>query len=183
MYLKYVNPKIGTLNDNRFSHGNIYPVVARPNGLAFFTIQTRAHNQRWWYHPYDRSFEGIRLTHQPSPWVGDYGHFLLLPHSGEYQETNDRRWSSFDKDKEIITPYEMKGFLLRYLVEFSLTPSFSGAILNLIFQKEDKKALSIIGLDGTLNCEKIDDYNLRLTTDAKVEEADPKIIEYIIIQT
>ncbi|NLB85253.1 MAG: glycoside hydrolase family 92 protein, partial [Acholeplasmataceae bacterium] len=117
------------------------------------------------------------------PWVGDYGHFLLLPHSGEYQETNDRRWTSFDKDKEIITPYEMKGFLFRYLVEYSLTPSFSGAILNLVYQKEDKKALSIIGLDGILNCEKIDDYNLRLTTDAKVEEADPKIIEYIIIQT
>lgn len=183
MYLKYVNTTIGTLSDDRFSHGNIYPVVARPNGLAFFSIQTRAHGQRWWYHPNDRSFEGIRLTHQPSPWIGDYGHFLLLPHSGDYQENNHQRWSSFDIKKQKITPYEMKGFLNRYLIDYSLTPSFSGAVLKLKYHKDDKKALSIIGLDGILNCEKIDDYNLMLTTDAKVEETNPKIIEYILIQT
>ena len=183
MYLKYVNTKIGTLNDNRFSHGNLYPIIARPNGLVAFSVQTKAHGDRWWYHPNDKSFEGIRLTHQPSPWIGDYGHMLFLPHSGDYKTSNEQRWSHFRNDKEVLTPVELKGFLSQYLIDYSLTPSSSGAVMQFKFHKNDKKSLSIIGMNGTINMWLVDNQTLKLSTDAKVEEANPKIIEYLYLKT
>ena len=68
--LNYVNTKVGTFNEPRYSNGNIYPIVSRPFGMVNFSIQTKGDNN-WFYNPLARSFEGIRLTHQPSPWVGD----------------------------------------------------------------------------------------------------------------
>ena len=84
---------MGSLNDRRFSNGNVYPVTALPFGMANFTLQTDGGAGNWFYSPLAHSFEGIRLTHQPSPWVGDYGHMLFFPFSGELPERE--RWSSF----------------------------------------------------------------------------------------
>lgn len=183
MYLDYVNTKIGTLNDERFSNGNIYPITSRPNGLAAFSIQTKAHGDRWWYSPLDKSFEGIRLTHQASPWVGDYGHMLIFPHSGDFKSNNNERRTHFKEDKEVITPIELKGFLSRYLIGFELTPSHSGAFMRFSYQKKENKCLSLIGLNGNLKTEFVDDYTLGLITDAKVEKANPRIIEYLYLKS
>ena len=50
MMLEYVNAKIGSLNERRFSNGNIYPVTARPFGTANFTVQTDG-SSNWFYSP------------------------------------------------------------------------------------------------------------------------------------
>ena len=77
---KYVNTRMGTQNDFRFSNGNVLPITAIPYGMASFTIQTEIGKKRgWFYSPYSKSFEGIRLTHQPSPWLGDYGELIIYP--------------------------------------------------------------------------------------------------------
>ena len=69
--LKYVNIKQGTKSSNRFSNGNTLPLVQRPFGFSSFSPQTNGNRGSWFYHPEDRSFEGIRLTRQPSPWIND----------------------------------------------------------------------------------------------------------------
>ncbi|MCU0104107.1 GH92 family glycosyl hydrolase [Acholeplasma vituli] len=183
MYLNYVNPKIGTLNDNRFSSGNLYPVVGLPHGLSSFSIQTNAHGQRWWYHPYDRSFEGFRLTHQPSPWIADYGHIVFMPSSGKHGMTNDQRWSYFDQEKELLTPYEMSYYLSRYQVDVKLTPTNSGAYIKLDYKKKDLNRFTIFGQDGFLYYEVMDAYTIHIKTNAKVEHTNPEIIEYVLIKT
>ena len=183
MYLQYVNPKIGTLNDNRFSSGNVYPVVALPHGLSSFSVQTRAHGQRWWYHPNDRSFEGLRLTHQPSPWIADYGHIVFMPSSGKHGMTNDQRWSYFDREQEVLTPYEMAYYLSRYEVRVQLIPTRSGAHIQLNYEKHDLNRFTIFGQDGYLYYEVLDPFTVHLKTNAKVEDANPEIIEYVLIKT
>ena len=80
--LDYVYTGMGSLNDRRFSNGNVYPITSCPFGMANFTLQTDGAAGNWFYNPLSHSFEGIRLTHQPSPWGGDYGHILFFPYSG-----------------------------------------------------------------------------------------------------
>ena len=79
MLIDYVNIRQGTDSDKRFSRGNTLPLIQRPFGMAAFTLQTNGMRGNWFYHPGDCSVEGLRLTHQPSPWMGDYGQVLFMP--------------------------------------------------------------------------------------------------------
>jgi len=84
-----VNVLAGTKNhDGSFSEGNVLPIIARPWGFNHWAVQSRHQGfwsrfmrgtSNWWFDPGDTTFSGIRCTHQPSPWIGDYGHFLVSP--------------------------------------------------------------------------------------------------------
>ena len=132
--LKYVNVKQGTASVSRFSKGNTLPLTALPHAMAAFAPQTDGSRGAWWYHPEDRSFEGIRLTHQPSPWVGDFSHLCFMPQSGEAQVLPDRRWCSFRPDELILAPHRMQGNLRRYGVTFDLTPTDTGCVAELRYR-------------------------------------------------
>ena len=75
-FTSYVNIKQGTASDMRFSSGNTLPLVSVPFGMHAYSLQTFGKGGGWFYHPSHRQCEGIRLTHQPSPWVRDYGHIV-----------------------------------------------------------------------------------------------------------
>ena len=104
-YLKYVNLKHGTRSIKRFSNGNTLPLVQRPFGFASFAPQTDSGRKTWFYHPEDRSIEGIRLTHQPSPWIWDHSAIVIQPQSEEPYLEADSRWSGFDPDKTVLMPH------------------------------------------------------------------------------
>ena len=76
-YIPYVNIKMGTKSHPRRSYGNTLPLTQLPFGMASFAIQTDGRSQ-WYYHPDHEFAEGVRLTHQPSPWINDYGTFLMI---------------------------------------------------------------------------------------------------------
>ena len=78
-YIPYVNIKQGSASICRFSNGNTLPLVQRPFGMAPFCLQSDAGGGRWFFHPDHPCTEGIRLTHQPSPWLGEYATFLMIP--------------------------------------------------------------------------------------------------------
>jgi hypothetical protein len=104
---------------------------------------------------------------------------LIFPHSGDFKSNNNERRTHFKEDKEVITPIELKGFLSRYLIGFELTPSHSGAFMRFSYQKKENKCLSLIGLNGNLKTEFVDDYTLGLITDAKVEKANARKCLYL----
>ena len=135
-FLPFVNVKHGTASVARFSRGNTLPLTALPHAMAAFAPQTEGSLGSWWYHPDDRSFEGIRLTHQPSPWVGDFSHLCFMPQSGEPQVRPERRWCSFRPEELSLAPHRMKGFLRRYGASFDLTPTDSGCVAELRFEGE-----------------------------------------------
>ena len=98
-YLKYVNIKQGSKSLHRFSQGNTLPLVQKPFGFAAFSLQTETSRGSWYYHPDDRSVEGIRLTRQPSPWISDHSAFTMMPQIEKpYVEFEDC-WSGYAPEK------------------------------------------------------------------------------------
>ena len=113
-YCNYVNTKQGSKSVHRYSNGNTLPLVQLPFGMTAFAPQTVENNIRWYYHPDSRSFEGLRLTHQPSPWIADYGAMLFMPQNkllGGFD--GEDRWSGFRPEDAVLTPYYLKYRLLR----------------------------------------------------------------------
>ena len=144
-FLKYVNIKQGTLSEPRFSTGNTLPLSCAPFGMNSFSVQTRAGGGSWFYSPLHRQTEGIRLTHQPSPWVRDYAHFVIMPQSGEPYVTEDSRSSSFD-EKE-ISPACTEIYFKRYFAQMGIVPTERGAIIKVRWDTAKTPRLAVLPFD------------------------------------
>lgn len=136
--IEQVNIKQGTESARRFSNGNTLPLTSLPHALASFAPQTDSSRGSWFYHPKDRSFEGIRLTHQPSPWMGDFSYFCFMPQADNVYVSEDERYSGFRINEAKLCPHYMSIDLLRYKANISLAPTNSGAIIKLHFDESIK---------------------------------------------
>lgn len=145
-FLNYVNCKQGTNSSKRFSQGNTLPLTQMPHDMVSFTLQTNSERGNWFYHPSDRSLEGIRLTHQPSPWMGDYGQILFTPQRGICTACPEASWSGYSPDQTRLTPAEIQVKFLRARTTFSLTPSDRCAIMKL--QAETSNTYLTVRLPG-----------------------------------
>lgn len=146
-YCNYVNTKQGSKSTHRYSNGNTLPLVQLPFGMAAFAPQTE-NDIRWYYHPDSRSLEGIRLTHQPSPWIADYGAFVFLPQNRLIASEGGRRWSGYRPEEAILTPYYLKTRFLRSRADFELAPSERGAIIKITFDEDIDNFLSVLPVKG-----------------------------------
>ena len=78
----YVSPLVGTQSKHALSTGNTYPAIALPWGMNFWVPQTGKMGDGWAY-TYDADkIRGFKQTHQPSPWINDYGQFAIMPVTG-----------------------------------------------------------------------------------------------------
>ena len=144
--LRYVNIRHGTKSTPRFSNGNTLPLVQLPWGMAAFAVQTASDRGSWYFHPEDRCVEGIRLTHQPSPWIGDFGCFCLLPQSccdESFFSTEGGRWSGYRPQEAVFAPHYLRLDLLRYRTVFELTPTERGAAFRLHNYGPEQTRLSV----------------------------------------
>lgn len=140
-YLEYVNIKHGTDSQNRFSNGNTLPLTALPHSMSAFAPQTDSRRGSWWYHPKDHSFEGIRLTHQPSPWVSDFSYFCFMPQADRLACDVNQRWSGFRPQDAVLKPHYLEINLLRYRCKLSLAPTDTGSIMKVVYEDSIKKPL------------------------------------------
>ena len=101
----YVNPLIGTDSSFELSNGNTYPAIARPWGMNFWTPQTGNMGDGWGYTYKADKMVGIKQTHQPSPWINDYGAFSLMPGIGELKVNEEDRKLSFNHANEVVRPH------------------------------------------------------------------------------
>ena len=77
--VELVNPLVGSASSHALSNGNTYPAIALPWGMNFWTPQTGKMGDGWAY-TYDATkIRGFKQTHQPSPWINDYGAFSIMP--------------------------------------------------------------------------------------------------------
>ena len=109
--VEYVNPLIGTNSKKEFSHGNIYPEITLPFGMACWTPQTGKKLDGWIYQYENEYINGIKLTHQPSPWISDYGDFAIMPvicKPDNLKVSVEDRKSKFNHDRENAHPYYYK---------------------------------------------------------------------------
>ena len=122
-YVSYVNPLIGTDSSFELSKGNTYPAIARPWGMNFWTPQTGKMGDGWAYQYQSNEIVGFKQTHQPSPWINDYGAFSIMPSVGEIKVNEKDRKASFSHQNEVVEPHYYKVFLenINTNVEFTVT--------------------------------------------------------------
>jgi predicted alpha-1,2-mannosidase len=142
----YVNPLQGTASESKFSTGNTYPAVALPWGMNFWTPQTRKNGNGWQYVYFDSSIQGFKQTHQPSPWINDYGCFSLMPVTGDVI-TQRERTAGFHHKNEVAHPYYY-GVKLTSGIEVELTPTTSGAAFRFTYPSEANMSLVIDCFDA-----------------------------------
>lgn len=167
--LETIDTRFGTTNKHAFSRGNTLPYTGVPFGMNYFVPQTSDQDGSWFFDPHLPIFQGIRLTHQPSPWIGDYSWLLLTPVTSQLGgDSLFHRQSSYDIDKACFQPHYLKLFSLRYQIETQLTPTRYGASIRL--KQKQGKALSLyLHATDELTVEQVDKRTLALRQEGKTE--------------
>ena len=119
----YVSTLVGTQSKFELSTGNTYPATALPWGMNFWTPQTGKMGNGWAYTYNADKIRGFKQTHQPSPWMNDYGQFAIMPITGGLVFDQDRRASWFSHKAEVSRPYYYKVYLADHDVTTELAPT------------------------------------------------------------
>lgn len=123
------NPLIGTHSEFAFSHGNVYPAIAAPMGMTAWTPITTSPSG-WIYQYQAETVSAMKATHQPCPWLGDYGDFGFFLTTGPVEADPQKRAAKLDHTKESAHPYRYDLALDRYGIDFSLAPTSRSCIVN-----------------------------------------------------
>lgn len=136
-YVGYVSPLVGTQSSFELSTGNTYPATAHPWGMNFWTPQTGKMGDGWQYVYTANKIRGFKQTHQPSPWINDYGQFSLMPVTGKPEFDEDKRASWFSHKGEVSHPYYYKVYLAEHDVVTELTPTERAVMFRFTFPDND----------------------------------------------
>ncbi len=120
---KWVNPLIGTQSEFKLSNGNTYPAIALPWGMNFWTPVTGKMGDGWQYGYQAYKIRGFKQTHQPSPWINDYGAFAIMPVTGKLKYKEDERASWFSHKRETVKPYYYQVYLGDYDTWVEMAPT------------------------------------------------------------
>ena len=143
----YVNPLVGTLSKFELSTGNTYPAIARPWGMNFWMPQTGDMGNGWAYVYTENKIKGFKQTHQPSPWINDYGQFAIMPETGVPEFDQNKRSSWFAHKGEVAKPYYYRVFLSDYSITTEITPTERAAVFRFTFPKTDKSYVVVDAFD------------------------------------
>ena len=148
-YVDYVNPMVGTMSTYSLSTGNTYPAVAVPWGMNFWTPQTGKDGDGWTY-SYDATskIRGIKQTHQPSPWINDYGAFSIMPVTTGKVWDEDKRASWFSHKAEESTPYYYKVYLADHDATVEITPTSRAAYLRITYPESSMSYIVVDAFPG-----------------------------------
>lgn len=143
----FVNPLVGSDSNPELSTGNTYPAIAMPWGMNFWVPQTGKMGDGWQYTYSAKKIRGLKQTHQPSPWINDYGQFSLLPTVGKpvFDEAKRASWFSHKAEKAI--PYYYSVYLADYDVTAELCPTERAALMAFTFPKTDQANVVIDAFD------------------------------------
>ena len=143
-----INPLMGTDSDHALSYGNTYPAIAVPWGMNFWTPVTGRMGSGWGYTYAAKKINGIKQTHQPSPWMNDYAALALFAETGPLKIEQEDRASWFSHKAEEARPYGYKVYLADYDVTAEVTPTARAAQFRFTFPKSDDAHILIDGQDG-----------------------------------
>ena len=133
----YVNPLVGTESKSELSTGNTYPAVALPWGMNFWTAQTGKIGDGWVYTYGADKIRGLKQTHQPSPWINDYGQFSIMPVTGHKVFDEEGRASWFSHKAETATPYYYKVYLADHDATAEIAPTSRAAAVRITYPETD----------------------------------------------
>lgn len=139
----YINPLVGTDSKYELSTGNTYPAIALPWGMNFWTPQTNKMGNGWGYQYGSNKLRGFKQTHQPSPWINDYGAFSLFATTEELVFDENKRESWYSHKAEISKAYYYRAYLADYNTTVEITPTERAACFRFSYPKTDKAYLVI----------------------------------------
>jgi predicted alpha-1,2-mannosidase len=142
-----VNPLMGTDSKPDLSNGNTYPAISRPWGMNCWMPQTGKMGSGWAYQYSADKIRGFKQTHQPSPWMNDYGQFALMPGTGKVKVDEDARASWFSHKAETARPYYYSVYLADYDLTTEITPTERAARFRFTFPRTDSAYVVIDALD------------------------------------
>lgn len=139
-----VNPLVGSDSEHSLSNGNTYPAIAVPWGMNFWTPVTNTDRRSGWAYNYDDyKIRHFKQTHQPSPWINDYGVFALMPMTGEVKFSTKDRGSWFSHKSEIVRPDYYRVYLADYDLTTEITPTDRAAQFRITYPKSDSATLLV----------------------------------------
>ena len=143
----YVSTLVGTQSTFQLSTGNTYPATAMPWGMNFWTPQTGKMGDGWTYAYQANKIRGLKQTHQPSPWINDYGQFALMATTGKPVFDEEERASWFSHKAETAKPYHYKVYLADYDVTAELAPTERACLMRFTFPKTDSANVIVDAFD------------------------------------
>lgn len=133
----YVSTLVGTASSYELSAGNTYPATAMPWGMNGWTPQTGRNGDGWIYTYGAHQIRGFKQTHQPSPWINDYGQFSIFPESGRAEFDQDKRASWFSHKTETALPHYYKVYLADEDITVEMAPTERAAMFRLTYPEGD----------------------------------------------
>ena len=133
----YVSTLVGTDSKYELSTGNTYPAIAMPWGMNFWSPQTGKMGSGWMYTYHADKIRGFKQTHQPSPWMNDYGQFSLMPITRKPIFDEEERASWFSHKTEIASPHYYKVYLADHDITTEITPTERAAMFRFTFPESD----------------------------------------------
>ncbi|MBE6414647.1 MAG: glycoside hydrolase family 92 protein [Verrucomicrobiaceae bacterium] len=168
-FTRFVVPTMGTLNVPSLSNGNLYPIIALPHAMNHWTVQTLSdkvekYKMRFFYNYADNYIWGFRQSHQPSPWVGDYGCFSLMP-TVEKKSLNPHKIKSWYSHKsETVAPNYYSVYLADYDINAEVAPTERCAIMRFTFPQTNNANIVIDAFDEGSEIKVIPEKNMIVGT-------------------
>jgi predicted alpha-1,2-mannosidase len=141
--VEWINPLMGTDSKPSLSNGNTYPSICVPWGMNYWVPQTGMNGNGWVYTYSADKIRGFKQTHQPSPWMNDYGMFSLMPVTKKMVFTEDARASWFSHKAETVKPYYYSVYLADADVTTEITPTERSAQFRFTFPKTDSSFIVV----------------------------------------
>ncbi len=145
--VEWVNPLMGSDSKPSLSNGNTYPSICVPWGMNFWSPQTGTMGNGWMYQYSADKIRGFKQTHQPSPWMNDYGQFSIMPVTGKLKFREDARASWFSHKTEISKPYYYSVYLADADVTTEITPTERAAQFRFTFPSADSSFIVVDAFD------------------------------------
>ncbi|WP_435524537.1 hypothetical protein [Chryseobacterium indoltheticum] len=90
---------------------------------------------------------GIKQTHQPSPWMNDYGMFSIMPITGKMRFNEEERASWFSHKSETSKPYYYSVYLADHNVTAELTPTERAVQMRLTYPSSENSWFVVDAFD------------------------------------
>ena len=143
----YVSTLVGSLSEHSFSTGNTYTAIALPWGMNFWTPVTVTMGDGWAYRYDAHRIRGFEQTHQPSPWINDYGQFAIMPVRDASAADQESRASWFSHKSETARPYYYQVYLADHDINAEIAPSDRAAAFRFTFPESGNSGIIVDAYD------------------------------------
>ena len=101
-----------------------------------------------WAYRYDaHQIRGFEQTHQPSPWINDYGQFAIMPVRDAAMVDQDARSSWFSHLSETAKPYYYQVYLADHDINAEIAPTDRAASLLFTFPESETSGIIVDAYD------------------------------------